>query len=105
LIVPLGRRATSAGRRAFCRHNNRTALEWYQSASQRMTALNGLQMTREVNAVYLETLKLLRAANRLGPLSDSPKANCGICHQGVSKSLYDQSKLKDVPELGGKAAS
>ena len=45
-------------------------------------------MMREVNAVYLETLKSLYPANRLGPLSDSPKANCGTCHQGVSKSLY-----------------
>jgi photosynthetic reaction center cytochrome c subunit len=70
-----------------------------------MTALNGLQMMREVNAVYLETLKLVRPANRLGPLCDSPEANCEICHQGVSKPLYRQSKLKDVPELGGRAAS
>jgi hypothetical protein len=28
-----------------------------------MTASNGLQMMREVNAVYLETLKLVRPAN------------------------------------------
>ncbi len=62
-------------------------------------------MMRDVNAVYLEALKLLYPANRLGPLSDSPKANCGTCHQGVSKPLYGQSKLKDFPELGGKAAS
>ncbi|RNJ48961.1 photosynthetic reaction center cytochrome c subunit [Methylocystis hirsuta] len=58
----------------FC-HNNRTFLDWSQSASQHATALNGLQMMREVNAVYLEALKLLYPANRLGPLRDSPKAN------------------------------
>ena len=75
-----------------------------QSAPQRTTAWNGLQMMREVNAVYLETLKSLYPANRLGPLGDSPKDKCGTCHQGVSKPLYGQSKLKDFPELGGKAA-
>jgi hypothetical protein len=32
-----------------------------------MTALNGLQMMRVVNAVDLETLKLVHPANRLGP--------------------------------------
>lgn len=57
-----------------------------------------------MSAVYLETLKSLNPANRLGPLSDRPKANCGTCHQGVSKPLYGQSMLKDFPELGGKAA-
>ncbi|MGJ0454263.1 MAG: photosynthetic reaction center cytochrome c subunit family protein [Methylocystis sp.] len=45
-----------------------------------------------MSAVYLETLKSLNPANRLGPLSDRPKANCGTCHQGVSKPLYGQSK-------------
>jgi photosynthetic reaction center cytochrome c subunit len=63
-------------------------LEWSQSAPQRATAWNGLQIMREVNAVYLETLKSLCPANRLGPLGDSTKDNCGTCHQGVSKPLY-----------------
>jgi photosynthetic reaction center cytochrome c subunit len=87
----------------FC-HNSRAFLDWSQSAPQRTAAWNGLQMMREVNAVYLETLKSLYPANRLGPLGDSPKANCGTCHQGVSKPLYGQSMLQDFPELGGKAA-
>lgn len=87
----------------FC-HNSRAFLDWSQSAPQRTAAWNGLQMIRALNAVYLETLKPLYPANRLGPLGDSPKANCGTCHQGVSKPLYGQSLLKDFPELGGKAA-
>ena len=49
-------------------------------------------MIREGSAVYLETLKSLYPANRLGPLGDSPKDKCGTCHQGVSKPLYGQSK-------------
>lgn len=87
----------------FC-HNSRAFLDWSQSAPQRTAAWNGLQMMREMNAVYLETLKSLYPANRLGPLGDSPKANCATCHQGVSKPLYGQSMLQDFPELGGKAA-
>jgi photosynthetic reaction center cytochrome c subunit len=87
----------------FC-HNTRAFLEWSQSAPQRTVAWNGLQMVRALNAVYLETLKSVYPANRLGPLGDNPKANCGTCHQGVSKPLYGQSMLKDFPELGGRAA-
>jgi len=87
----------------FC-HNTRAFSEWSQSAPQRATAWHGLQMVRELNAVYLETLKPLYPVNRLGPLGDSPKANCATCHQGVSKPLYGQSLAKDFPELGGKAA-
>ncbi|MGJ0534401.1 MAG: photosynthetic reaction center cytochrome c subunit family protein [Methylocystis sp.] len=48
-----------------------------QSAPQRTTAWNGLQMMREVNAVYLETLKSLYPANRLGPLGDSRRTIAG----------------------------
>jgi photosynthetic reaction center cytochrome c subunit len=61
-------------------------------------------MLRELNAVYLETLNKTYPANRLGPLGDSPKANCATCHQGASKPLLGQSMARDFPELGGKAA-
>lgn len=86
----------------FC-HNSRYWGSWEQSNPQRVTAWHGLQMMRELNAVYLEPLKASYPAHRLGPLGDAPKANCATCHQGVSKPLLGQSMAKDFPELGGKA--
>jgi photosynthetic reaction center cytochrome c subunit len=86
----------------FC-HNSRFWAGWDQSNPQRAVAYNALDMMRELNAVYLEPLHATYPANRLGPLGDSPKANCATCHQGASKPLLGQSMAKDFPELGGKA--
>lgn len=87
----------------FC-HNSRNFSGWEESKPQRVVAWHGLDMLRELNAVYLETLNKTYPANRLGPLGDSPKANCATCHQGASKPLLGQSMAKDFPELGGKPA-
>lgn len=88
---------------AFC-HNSRNFGGWEESKPQRVVAWHGLAMLRELNTEYLEPLKATYPANRLGPLGDSPKANCATCHQGVNKPLLGQSMARDYPELGGKAA-
>jgi photosynthetic reaction center cytochrome c subunit len=87
----------------FC-HNSRNFSGWDESKPTRVVAWQGLQMMREMNAVYFDPLKPHYPANRLSPLGDAPKANCATCHQGASKPLLGQSMAKDFPELGGKAA-
>ncbi|WP_158491322.1 photosynthetic reaction center cytochrome c subunit family protein [Methylocystis sp. SC2] len=62
-------------------------MEWLSVRRSATTALKGLQMMREVNAVYFETLNSLNPVNCLGPLSAGAKDNCGTCHLGVSKPL------------------
>ena len=58
-------------------------------------------MVRELNDKYLDPLKDVLPANRLGPLGDAPKASCATCHQGAAKPLLGVSLAKDFPELGG----
>lgn len=87
----------------FC-HNTRNFGGWEESKPQRTVAWHGLDMLRELNAVYLEPLHAIYPPHRLGPTGDSPKANCATCHQGASKPLLGQSLAKDFPELWGKAA-
>ena len=58
-------------------------------------------MVRELNEKYLDPLKDILPANRLGPLGDAPKVYCATCHQGASKPLLGASLAKDFPELGG----
>lgn len=88
---------------AFC-HNTRNFGGWEESKPQRVVAWHGLAMLRELNANYLDPLKPVYPAHRLGPQGDSPKANCATCHQGAPKPLLGQSMAKDFPELGGKPA-
>ena len=87
----------------FC-HNSRAFFSWEESLPQRVTAWHGMQMVRDVNLAYLEPLKDVLPANRLGKLGDAPKANCMTCHQGVNKPLLGVSLAKDWPVLGGTPA-
>ena len=84
----------------FC-HNSREFGQWPESTPQRVTAWHGIQMTRDLDNAYLDPLKDILPANRLGPLGDAPKVNCATCHQGASKPLLGASMAKDFPELGG----
>jgi photosynthetic reaction center cytochrome c subunit len=86
------------------RHNTRDFAQWDGAPPQRVTAWHGIQMVRKLNNEYLEPLKDLLPANRLGPLGDPPKVYCETCHQGVNKPLQGVSMAKDWPELGGVAA-
>ena len=87
----------------FC-HNSRSFSDWSQSTPQRVTAWHGIQMARDLNALYLDPLKTTYPANRLGPIGDAPKLNCATCHQGANKPLLGVSMAKDYPELGGTPA-
>jgi photosynthetic reaction center cytochrome c subunit len=87
----------------FC-HNSRAFYSWEESLPQRVTAWHGLQMARALNVSYLDPLKDLVPAERLGKLGDAPKANCMTCHQGANKPLLGVSLAKDWPVLGGVAA-
>jgi photosynthetic reaction center cytochrome c subunit len=87
----------------FC-HNTRQFRSWEQSPPQRVTAWHGIQMVRDLNGSYLDPLKDVYPATRLGPTGDAPKANCATCHQGANKPLLGVSLAKDYPELGGTPA-
>jgi photosynthetic reaction center cytochrome c subunit len=87
----------------YC-HSSRAFSQWPQSTPQRVTAWHGIQMTRELNAQYLETLQSEWPPNRLGPTGDGPKLYCATCHQGAPKPLLGVSLAKDWPELGGVSA-
>jgi photosynthetic reaction center cytochrome c subunit len=84
----------------FC-HNTREFGQWSESTPQRVTAWHGIKMVRNLNTEYLDPLKDVFPATRLGPLGDGPKVNCATCHQGANKPLLGVSLAKDYPELGG----
>ncbi len=82
-------------------HNSRSFFSWDQSSPQRTTAWYGLNMVKDLNAKYLDPLKPVFPAERLGPLGDVKKTNCATCHNGVQKPLYGANMLKDFLELKG----
>jgi photosynthetic reaction center cytochrome c subunit len=83
----------------YC-HNSRSFASW-EGPPQRAYAWHGIQMVRQLNTAYLEPLKPVLPAKRLGPTGDAPKVNCTTCHQGAFKPLYGHPQLKDYPELDG----
>ena len=87
----------------FC-HNSREFGQWPESTPQRVTAWHGVQMSRDLNVHYLETLQPEWPPNRLGPAGDGPKLYCATCHQGAPKPLLGASLAKNWPELGGAPA-
>jgi photosynthetic reaction center cytochrome c subunit len=86
----------------YC-HNSRQFSDWSQSSPQRMTAWYGIRMARDLNNNYLDPLRDVFPAARLGPAGDSPKINCATCHQGVYKPLFGVSPIVGFPELVGGA--
>ena len=66
-----------------------------------MTAWHGLQMVRELNNEYLNSLQDVFPENRLGPQGDVAKTNCGTCHNGVNKPLLGAPMAADYPSLAG----
>lgn len=86
----------------YC-HNTRSFVDWDQSTPQRATAWYGIRMTRALNNDFLEPLKPVFPANRLGPTGDVAKANCATCHGASAKPLNGVSQLKDYPVLIGPA--
>jgi photosynthetic reaction center cytochrome c subunit len=56
---------------------------------------------RDINNAYIDPLKGVFPASRLGPLGDVGKVDCATCHQGAYKPFYGASQLKDFPILAG----
>jgi photosynthetic reaction center cytochrome c subunit len=83
----------------YC-HNSRAFWDWNQSFPAKVTAWYGIRMVRDLNTQYLDKLKPVFPAKRLGALGDAPKINCATCHQGVYKPLYGASMVTDYPEIG-----
>lgn len=84
----------------YC-HNSRAFNDWEQSPPTRAQAWYGIQMVKDVNSNYIDSIVGLFPPHRLGPDGDAAKANCATCHQGVNKPLLGKSMLKDYPYLVG----
>ena len=84
----------------YC-HVTRAFGRWEQSTPQRVTAWYGIRMARDLNGAYLNPLKPVFPAHRLGPEGDAPKIGCDTCHKGAYKPLFGVSMLGDYPELAG----
>lgn len=82
-------------------HNSRHFSAWDESPPTRAQAWHGIQMVRNLNTEYLVPLKDNFPPERLGPSGDSPKLNCGTCHQGANKPLYGARMLGDYGALAG----
>ena len=88
----------------YC-HNTNSFSSWEGSPPQRAKAWHGIRMARDLNNEYMEPLQPTFPAERLGPLGDTAKINCGTCHQGAYKPLNGAQMAKDFPELLKSAAT
>jgi photosynthetic reaction center cytochrome c subunit len=68
-----------------------------------VTAWQGIQIVRELDATYIDPLNETFPATHLGPHGDDPQVESKTCHHGVSKPLLGASMAKDYPELSGAA--
>ena len=82
----------------YC-HNSRAFGDWSQSTPQRVSAWHGIRMVRDINTNYMDPLREVFPAARLGASGDSPKVACATCHQGVFKPLYGVNMVNAFPEL------
>ena len=87
----------------YC-HNTNSFSSWEGNPPQRAKAWHGIRMARDLNNEYMEPLQPTFPAERLGPLGDTAKINCGTCHQGAYKPLNGAQMAKDFPELLKSAA-
>jgi len=87
----------------YC-HNTNSFSSWEGNPPQRAKAWHGIRMARDLNNDYMEPLQPTFPAERLGPLGDTAKINCGTCHQGAYKPLNGAQMAKDFPELLKSAA-
>jgi photosynthetic reaction center cytochrome c subunit len=84
----------------FC-HNTRSFTTWEQSSPKRTLAWHGVRMVQDINVSYLDPLKPILPADRLGPNGDVLKVSCATCHQGRSRPLGGVSMVQTYPELQG----
>ncbi len=86
-------------------HNTRAFGSWEDSSPPRVTAWQGIRMSRSLNRDYMVPLTDTFPAHRHGPTGDVAKVNCATCHQGAHKPLYGAPMAKDYPELQSKAGA
>ena len=91
--------STSLGVNCTHSHNTRTMADWSLSPVARSQAWYGIRMSRELNKNFLEPLVTVLPPERLGPTGDSPKLNCGTCHQGAFRPMLGVSMLKEYAVL------
>lgn len=104
----------------YC-HNSRAFANWDQSPPQRLTALRGVRMVRDLNLNHMLVLQDVwpdarHAKGHLtnegtlkpwelnpnvsrGPMGDGAKLQCSTCHQGVYKPFYGQPMAQDYPGM------
>ena len=85
----------------YC-HNSRDFTEWDQGTPARVTAWYGIEMVRALNRQFMEPIRTVFPADRLGPGGDVPKINCLTCHQGAYKPLYGKNDLAAYQLLADK---
>ena len=85
---------------SYC-HNANNFQNWSGSRPQRAVAWYGIRMVRDINNTYINSVRYIMPANRIGPMGDAYKTNCTTCHQGVYKPLYGVPMLNDYPGLRG----
>ena len=88
----------------YC-HNTRDFAEWDQGTPARVTAWYGIQMVRALNRQFMEPIRTVFPADRLGPNGDVPKINCLTCHQGAYKPFYGASELSAYQLLADKPSA
>jgi len=88
----------------YC-HNTRNISQRENNPPQWANAWHGIRMVRTMNTGYLNPLKPVYPATRLGALGDAPKLNCATCHNGAYKPLNGKSMIPDYPELAPATAT
>lgn len=104
----------------YC-HNSRAFSNWEQSPPQRLVALRGVRMVRDLNLNYMLPLQdVWPSANHAkghltndgtlkpwhvnanisrGPMGDGAKLQCSTCHNGIYKPLYGRPMAPDYPGM------
>lgn len=73
----------------YCHLSSRWA-SWDDSTPQRLTALRGIRMTRDINMNWIVPLQSVLPDERKGPAGDTPKVSCATCHNGAYKPFFGQ---------------
>jgi len=83
-------------------HNSRVFTSWEEAPPQRVQAMIGAEMVRDLNQHYLTPLEQVFPVVRRGPAGDAPKLQCMTCHNGAYRPLYGYPMAKDYPALWGR---
>jgi photosynthetic reaction center cytochrome c subunit len=86
----------------YC-HNSPRWGSWEESTPQRVTALRGIRMAREINNDWILPITNDLPDSILGPMGDAPKVGCVTCHQGAYKPFYGAGNASAWPALEGPA--